>query len=197
MKYKILIGVVILTGLITAAFVMPKKAIQNPDQGENTPSTHDKKTYENASYGVSFAYPANYVLTEKNTGNAERARHSIILINQSDFERVQNDIKNGTPSDGPTAIIIDMFQNDLDKQSVENWIKNTNESNWKLAKSSLASTTLSGTRAFTYSWSGLYEGESMVFAHKNNIFMISVTYFGQTDQIRKDYNDILSSLQLM
>lgn len=50
--------------------------------------------------------------------------------------------------------------------------------------------------ALTYVWDGLHRGESVVFAHKDNIIMVSVSSFSSDDQIRKDTAQILSAVNL-
>ena len=148
-------------------------------------------TYANSVYGISFSYPAGCVLDEREAGNGERSRYVITLISGEALANIPQD------GEGPPAITIDIFQNNLDKQKVEEWIRGNSFSNFKLSPDdALASTTVAGRDAYAYTWDGLYRGESTVFAHKDNIIMASVTYLSPEDAIRPDFFQILASLAL-
>ncbi len=152
----------------------------------------DTKEYSSLSYGISFSYNDIYHIEEKNTGNGERSRHTIILTEDTEENRLVREGKS-PPREGPTAISIDIFQN-LEKQSVESWIKNTSDSNYKLGDGTLVPLTLNQKDAFSYRWSGLYEGNSVVFTHKDNIVMMSVTFLTPQDQILTDFETLLATI---
>ena len=148
-------------------------------------------TYSSSVYGISFSYPDAYALEEREAGNGERYRYVITLIDKGALANVPQD------GEGPPAISIDIFQNNLDKQKVEEWIRGNSYSNFKLPPDgALASTTVAGRDAYAYRWDGLYRGESVVFAHKDNIIMASVTYLSPEDAIHSDFLQILASLAL-
>lgn len=162
---------------------------ENETVGE-TPTT--TPTYESAQYGISFRYPDTYVLTERDMeGSAQRRHHVITLM---DKVAAANIPENG---EGPTSITVEIFQNDLDKQDVEQWVKGTNNSNFKLSPDgTLSEGQVAGSPSVSYTWDGLYRGESTVFAHSQNIVMASVTYLTPSDQIRADFAAILASIAL-
>src|SRR3989338_6659746 len=111
--------------------------------------------YDNATYGISFKYPENYVLSERNTGNGERASHNITLMDKTDAANIP------VGGEGPVAITVDIFQNNLDTQTVENWINNSSASNYKLSPDgALSPATVGGASALAYGWDGLYRGAS-------------------------------------
>jgi len=148
-------------------------------------------TYSSSIYGISFSYSDTYALLEREAGNGERYHYVITLIDKDALANVPAD------GEGPPAISIDIFQNNLEKQKVEEWIRGNSFSNFKLSPdNALASTTVAGTEAYAYTWDGLYRGESTVFAHKENIIMMSVTSLSPADAIRADFSDILASLAL-
>lgn len=148
--------------------------------------------YSNTEYGISFKYSNTYQLEERDApGSGERRHHIVTLIDTDDAANVP---ENG---EGPTAITVEMFQNNLDRQPVETWIRGTSNSNFKLSPDgALSTTTVYGVTAYSYSWDGLYRGDSVVFEHKNNIFMLSVTYMTPDDQIRKDFDLLVRSVEL-
>src|SRR3989344_1427909 len=95
-----------------------------------TPDTNGQSAlgmYSNATYGISFQYPDSYVLSERESGNGERAQHAITLMDKTAAANIP------VGGEGPTAITIDIFQNNIDNQTVENWINNSSASNYKLS----------------------------------------------------------------
>jgi len=147
--------------------------------------------YQNTTYGISLAYPNTYALQEREVGNGERAHYSITLI---DKVALANAPQNG---EGPPAITIDIFQNDIDQLLINEWVQGSSFSNFKLSPDGvLASTTLAGAPALTYTWDGLYRGKSFVAAHKGNIVMVSGQFLAAEDEIVSDFNAVVSSLKL-
>jgi hypothetical protein len=147
--------------------------------------------YTSSKYGVTFSYPDTYALQERELGNAERWHHSIVLINKEWLAKMPDG------GEGPPAIGVDIYQNNLDKLSLEEWVRGTSLSNFKLStdgKLSLAS--VAGAKAFYYQWDGLYRGESYVTTHSGNIVVFSATYNAEDDQIRKDFREVLGSVSL-
>lgn len=148
-------------------------------------------TYSNPTYGLSFEHGDSYELKERELGDEHRWHYSITLIDKAALAVMP---ENG---EGPLAITIDVYQNDLDHQSAEEWIRNTNDSNYKLSPDGLiGSTTIAGVSALSYQWDGLYRGESIVFVHADAIVMASVTWISETDTIRDDFETVLNSLRL-
>ena len=151
----------------------------------------NSSVYMNDTYDISFEYPDTYELQEREVGNGERYRYAITLI---DKEALANIPQNG---EGPPAINVEIFQNNLDKLSVETWVRGTNFSNFKLSPDgTLTVGTVAGTPALSYIWDGLYRGRSVVVAHKGNIIMLSVQWLTEEDAIIKDFADLLTSFDL-
>jgi hypothetical protein len=98
--------------------------------------------------------------------------------------------------EGPTAITIDVYQNNLDKQDAESFIKGSSDSNYKLGNGVLATTTRGSVVGTEYSWSGLYEGRSFVIAKPDYIYMFSVTRLDSTDRILQDFDNLLRTVTI-
>lgn len=145
-------------------------------------------TYTNDAYGITFDYPDGYVLQETERGNAERGHYWVTLIRTEDATPPEN-------GEGPTAISIDIYQNNLDKQTLFDWLTGTNDSNYKLSDGASASTTVAGEDAVSYRWSGLYEGETTAFLRNDNIVAISVTYLTPQDVNITVYRDLIKSIR--
>jgi hypothetical protein len=173
--------------IATSIFVVDNNSFTESEESE----TSSYINYINNEYGISFSYPNTYVLNEIDAdGSGMRKRHIITLINKSDLPIPVN-------GEGPTAITIDIYQNNLDKQTTEQWIKNTNASNFKLSDGNIATTTINDIPALSYRWSGLYEGTTVVTSNDNWVYVISVTYMEMGAQIIQDFVKIKNTIKLM
>jgi hypothetical protein len=150
------------------------------------------KEYSSDQFKISFKYPAYYFLEEEDVDVSHRLHHRITLTEDTQENKA---IREGSlvGGEGPISITIDIYQNNLDKQSAEYFIKNTSESNYKLGNGDLASTTKGTLFGIEYAWSGLYEGKSMVVSKNSFIYMFSVTRLGQSDRILADFEGILQT----
>ncbi len=150
---------------------------------------NELKIYKNEKYGIKFEYPGGYVLEEGERDTAEGERHySIVLVKEVDIEPRIN-------GEGPTAITVDIYQN-VPKLALLDWLKTKKESNFSLSSATAASTTVSGIDAIKYTWSGLYEGESVAFPHKENVIVISVTSLTAQDENIETYRETLESFEV-
>lgn len=141
--------------------------------------------YSSDVYGLSFAYSSEYVLEEREVGPD---RHTITLIRKEDVAPREN-------SEGPTAITVDIFGVASEAEPLLSWLAKTPESNFSLGTGSHASSALAGREAVSYSWSGLYEGDSVATQSKGRVFDFSVTYLAPGDQIRKDFATLLETVE--
>lgn len=146
--------------------------------------------YANAQYGLSFTYPSAYILSEMDApGSGMRQHHIITLMHKADLPLPVN-------GEGPPSIIIDIYQNNLDKQTTEGWIRNTSASNFKLGEGRLASTTISGFPALSYRWSGLYEGTTIALAQEHWVYTFTVTYLEMGAPIVQDFVALRDSVRI-
>lgn len=147
------------------------------------------KEYKNEALGLSFTYPAKYVIEER-LADGERAEHHLTLITEADLATPTSD------GEGPTAITFSFYQNNLDNLSVTNWVHNTSLSNFKLSGQEMPSMNIDGVQSFTYSWDGLYRGVSAVVPHGDWMLMATATYLTPQDQIITDFQNIVKSIKL-
>lgn len=143
------------------------------------------KTYANSTYGLSFEYERAYVLEER----SDSAHHAVTLIHRDNMPIPQD-------GEGPTAITVDVFRY-LGSMGAEDWARLSSNSNFQLSTDGeIGVAALSGAEVVTYTWDGLYRGDSVVFAHGDNIVMLSVTYMTPEDTIRTDFANLLATLKL-
>lgn len=165
-------------------------AKEQPTPVINVQNPVDLKQYVNAEYGLSFAYPSSYVLSEMDAeGSGMRLYHIITLIRKADLPLPIN-------GEGPPSITIEVYQNNLDKQTTEGWIRNTSASNFKLGEGLLASTTISGFPALSYRWSGLYEGTTIALAQEHWVYALTVTYLEIGAPIVQDFVVLRDSIRI-
>lgn len=190
----VLVGIVLFF-LAAAVFAYTRNTSPRASGGgTETPTLSEtqaanEKTYANADYGLSFKYPLRYRLVEFDApGSEQRAHHVIALTYEDNLPIPEN-------AEGPPMITIDLFQNDLDSQTAEDWIRNTSASNFKLGEMRLSTTTVGGEEALSYRWSGLYEGTSIVVAKPAWIYMFSVTYLEPGADIVQDFVKVRDSVR--
>lgn len=179
------LSILIATAALFTGFLLLAWNNPIPDSGTKN------HTYTSEKYGISFSYPDDYVLSEQTMpGGGEREHHSITIIHK-------NNLPVPTDGEGPPAITIDIYQNNLDKLSTESWIRNTPASNFKLSSEQrLSSLTIAGKPALSYRWSGLYEGTTIVLADDMWIYALSVTYLSPGDDIIQDFVSLRESIRM-
>ncbi len=175
-----LLGIVVVIALLAAGVIFYTT-------GTPTPAAPVLQTYSNDRYGISFSYPAGYVLSENDVSLPTEPRHHVItIIAEADAVPRQN-------SEGPTAITLDFYEQTID--TLPKWLLTT-ESNFALGNQKYATTSIDGEDSVTYSWSGLYEGETTALIHSGTLIATSVTYISPADAIVSAYQTVLTTMQL-
>ncbi|MDB5244240.1 MAG: hypothetical protein JWN18_110 [Parcubacteria group bacterium] len=166
------------------------------DQGEKKPAAATSTApalvdYTDAEYGLAFAYPESYLLTQEDDASASQwALHYISLMRKVDLPPPVN-------GEGPPSISVAFFTNKLDKKTLVQWLKtDTLHSNFNTSNGTYASTTVDGREAITYKWSGLYEGVTTAFLYKDTVVSVTVEYLTPGDEIVDAYKKVLDSVQL-
>ena len=185
LRYIATIG--IFFALLVGGFFVVKDRIVS--QGSDQNST-EELFYSNAAYNISFSYPSAYILSEMEVpGNEERAHYAITLMRKEDMPLPE-------AGEGPPSITINVYQNNSDVQTAEEWIRNSSESNVRLGEGVLTSTTISGLPALSYRWSGLYEGTTIVRAQPDFVYAFTVTYLEMGAPIVQDFVAIRDSVRI-
>lgn len=169
-------------------WLLPRNPVPIGGEGSTT-TTPQYREHASRAMGIAFRYPESYVIDERVAGTPQRKRQSIVLIRSADLPLPAN-------GEGPTAITIDAFQNDLDKYTALEWITGSSDSNYKLSTDGAISTsTLAGEEALSFRWSGLYEGRTAVVAGPGWIYAFSVTHLTPEDGIIGDFGRLLESIR--
>jgi len=182
------LGAVVL--LCVIGFTLYRVQMQSAN---STRATTETFPYVNDTYGISFKYPITYTLTqfnETNTQSASGKQHVVTII---ETKLLEDAPENG---EGPVSITVDIYPNPT-KMSVDSWIKTKSQSNFNLSVDKKTyETQIDGEEALAYTWDGLYRGNSFVFAHKGNIFLVSGTYMNPEDRILLEFTELLKSIEL-
>ena len=195
MNGKVIVAVIavaamaVLGGMYFLASVTEQGAVTSVD---GTPQNWN--VYKNAEFGFEFRYPKTYFLEEREIGDAHRGHYLVMLTDDTEENRLVREGKS-PGREGPVAVTFDIYQNDLDRVSLAEWLTGTNNSNFKLGDGTYATSTIAGREAVVYKWSGLYEADNVAFVHANSIFSAAVTYIDPNEGIRKDFRRILSTIQ--
>lgn len=180
--FALIVIVLLATGAVTYL-------VLNAGETGAPPTGSSLVEYANDAPGISFSYPEGYTLTEAERGNGERRLYVISLVRTADLPPPVN-------GEGPPSIELAFYQNDLDRQTVRRWIENDSRSNFKLSDGATSEVTVDGRGAVAYRWSGLYEGVTTVFLHKDSVVTASGTYLSPDDEIRETYRTVLDSMEL-
>jgi hypothetical protein len=149
------------------------------------------KMYSNDTYGISFTYPARYALQERNPGTSDVWLYEIALVDTNGATNI--------PADWGQSpnITIDIYQNDFNNRRLENWVRNSQASNFtRSVDGLLPDVTVAGVSGLFYHWKGLYSADTYALPHRNNVILLTVTFNSRDDQIHQDFTDIVTSLKL-
>lgn len=178
-KISIIIAVAVIVGGVFLFFYPLKKQVS-------------PATYSSLEYGLSFAYPKNYSIAE-NTFTGERLRHSIVIFEDTPGNRdILSGYNQGT--EWPPTITITVFQNNLDKYTLQSFVEGTSFSNFKLSDGNKTETVVAGRPAWRYRATGLYENDNVVVVRPEYVYMFTVFFNSPEDQIRDDFESILKTV---
>jgi len=181
----VLVGVLYFTGALTPGPSAPLGGEPN----------FVSRTYSNSMSGLSFSYPSRYYLVEREVGNAERRHYQILLVDDTPQNR--DLIAGKIPgTEGPIAVTVDIYQNNLDKMTTEEWVTGTNDSNYKLGSGATTSVNIGGLQGLSYTWDGLYQGQTVAVANSKNVYAFSATYNSLEDHTIKDLPLILTTVKI-
>lgn len=148
--------------------------------------------YSSLEYGLSFSRPPNYVFFE-NTSVGERLQHAIVFVEDTPENRefLSNP---GSATEGPPTITINIFQNNIDKYTLQSFVEGTDLSNFKLSDGKKTEIIVGGKPAWRYRATGLYENDNVVVVRPEYVYMFTVFFNSPDDQIRKDFDTILKTV---
>jgi hypothetical protein len=178
-----LIGLaVVLGGLVVGLHYLP-----------HAPAAPEDKAYSSDRFGLEFRYPQNYLLREADLpGSGERERHAIVLVDEEEYRRYMASPPEA--GEGLPGITVGIYQNNLDHQTAEAWVKNSADSNFKLSNGELREVRVGGMDGVGYRSTGLYEMEHVVVARDRYVYMFTSSFIDAGDSARADLIRLLGSV---
>ena len=195
MNTKTAIAVVIAVIVVFGAFAlfggqsMPLVTDQVPTEGKAS-----MLPYANEEYGISFEYPSNLFLFERtDVGTPENPQLAVVLVEDTQENRDVLEGRATEAREGANGITVEAYQNP-NSLSASDWVQNS--TNWTVATSEATSVTVAGHEGVTYTWSGLYEGKSVVLTNADKAYVLSVSWMTPEDQIIRDFDMVLNTLSI-
>lgn len=161
---------------------------------EETPKGLNR--YANPVLGLTFEYSMNYLLNEKGGiagTSGDEPRGAIILVEDTQENRDLIEGRTTEARDGPTSINITIFPNP-DRLNAEDWVRA--DTNWTVRTSEAAPIGRGRVTGVMYSWSGLYEGKTVIVTEGTRAYVFSVTWLEPSDPILTEFDKILESVEL-
>lgn len=192
---KLILAPVVIALVAGSYFYVARRA--GPSAGTvTTPPASDSRTQRSGRFGITFDYPATYFFIERDLSTPSRERYSLVLIEDTPEHRELVAGRSPVAREFPPAITLDLFRNEPNAETGEQWVKDAADSNYRLsADAALMPVMLGGVPAVAYRWDGLYAGESRVLARRGVIHMWSVTALDRQDPIVRDFNGILDTVR--
>lgn len=162
---------------------------QTPLEKNDTAVTRQTHTEDVAK--LSFSYPNTYYLLAKETGTDVAPIRSIVLAEDTPEHRAILEGRSTEVREGPPTITIDIYRSRPQKD-IPSWI--ATYTNWKLGDKALHEVTVSGQKGYTFNWSGLYEGRSIVVIANDMTYVFSVNWNTPSDEILKEFALLLYSV---
>lgn len=152
----------------------------------------EMKAYGNTSYKLKFSYPETYYLKEKiDAGAMEGPEFAVTLVLDTPDNRALVDGTSAIAGEGPTSINVSVYKNP-EKLPAKDWV--TRDPNWAVTNSVVTRTSVAGIEGISFTWSGLYEGKTVIVTTGTMVYTFSVTWITPDDTIKKDFEKILSTV---
>ena len=79
-------------------------------------------------------------------------------------------------------------------ESAETWVRGNSRSNLRMGSGELKPATVGGVEGVRYSWSGLYEGMSIVVQEQGRIWMFTVLFRSDLAELGSEFGALLDSV---
>ena len=162
------------------------------NDGRPVPAAVGMVQFESIQFGIGFMYqvePDEFVLRRIETVVPE------FVVGWTLTRRSALDGQRGE-SEGAPGISIEVFEPRPAPASAEEWVRQSNRSNFGLGSGELTAAAVGGQVGVAYGWSGLYEGRSVVMLVDGRIWMFSATSSGDFSEIEGAFRALLRTVIL-
>ncbi len=193
-KVFVVVGSVLV--LLVGGFYVLNAYIYHAKQGPVEIDQSQNSSYTNAAYQLSLVYPRGYFFKEKiDAGTKDLPQLSLVLVEDTPQHRALLNGEVTGAMEGPPSITIDVYTNEPRQLSVDAWV--SARMNWmKNFTTEPTQTMVGGVPGLVYLWDGLYPGKSIVVSTGPYIYVFSVTWLSPDDQMLKDFDAVLGSVNI-
>lgn len=199
MNKNIILGGVLLLLVIIGGVTIYQLTRTEPDvvvvestEDINSPTSTNLSVARDAVLGYEFSYqdgPKGYVTIEDTSSDNPDFVSGIMLANWSDYEEfiTATDVR-----EGPPTMNVRVYNNPQ-SLTIADWLaEHGGEVNYATA-SKEEETTVAGAPAIYLLTDGLYQTNTYVVAHNNNVYVLSGSYIDVNDQINSDFEVLVES----
>lgn len=148
--------------------------------------------YSSAEYKVALEYPSGLYLKEiPNAGTVESPQLAVAMVEDTQVNRDILDGKSIEGGEGPTAIVLEAYQNPAGL-SAEKWAEQS--TNWTVSAKNVQPATVAGQDGVLFNWDGLHQGKTIIVTKGKLAYAFSVTWLTPEDQLIKDFDMVINSV---
>jgi hypothetical protein len=157
-------------------------------------ATEESNTVQwtNTGLGVRFEYEvgADPFLLSGNRNPEPGLAMAWSLVRESELAATSDDAL------GPRGLVIEVFEfaPGGEPESAEAWVRGNARSNFGMGSGELKSTTVGGIEGVRYTWSGLYEGMSVVVEQEGRIWVFTVLFRSDLGELGSEFGALLDSV---
>lgn len=157
-------------------------------------TTEESNTVQwtNTDLGVRFEYEmgADPFLLSENRNPEPGLAMAWSLVRESELAAAADD------AFGPRGLVIEVFEfaPGGEPESAEAWVRGNARSNLGMGSGELKATTVGGVEGVRYTWSGLYEGMSVVVVEEGRIWVFTVLFRRDLGELGSEFGALLDSV---
>jgi hypothetical protein len=176
-----------LCGIIVLVFALVF-VIQKRQESESVPVLTTKRAVVG---GVSFDYSSAFGEVVKNNNTTNKGQPNIVIFEQNEGAKAFFNGAGKVQSEAPPTITVHVYEKGT--EDTNSFLKKA--APYIHSKGEGRPVILSGQNALSYSWDGLYKGDSVAFTRGNVVYLFSVTYITTEDILVKEYESIVNKVR--
>lgn len=192
---KALIVIIIVAVLGGAAIMFWSNRDDNLNLNDTPPVSVTHRWHAVNGINLSFQYPIGYDVYEPFVENIEPAVWSGVVFENTETNR-EIIFGEAEGTDGPMTVTIAAFMNS-NNQTAQQFIELSPASNFNLSDGELTEIMVGEEMALSYLSDGLWQYEHVVVAKEDFVYMFSVGYNDENDEIRQVFRDLLNSVRFI
>ncbi|MCA9365379.1 hypothetical protein KC723_00650 [Candidatus Kaiserbacteria bacterium] len=186
----VILVISVFASAIYLSFINNTKQLNSDPDSDSAIESSESEKISNLSFSYRTS-PDGYVLINDQINWPENIISSISLIKKLDYERSSQPEFVG---EGPPSIVISVFKNP-DLLNAKAWAEaNELPSNIELIDSAPIPTEVGGVEGIYYLVLGLYLFDTYVFAHRDEIYLLSGGYYEKNDEYQRNFSEVMATV---